>query len=285
MEGNYLVGSISAILRQWRLFAWMDFTWVTRNLSFFLTYYISDVTLNVATVTATFLLAERFDGIGPWSTAQIIFMLGYATLVKGSVGTLFGYNVAFISRRIGRGQLDHTLIQPRPIWLTLLTEGFTPFSGSALLVPGVVLILWSSSRLSLTISFTWLVLACANFVASCAIFLGFSVIWGSLAFWAQRAAEEISSSAMKMMSELTPFPLDGLGAGWTIGMLTALPAGFVAWYPCRALLGVDHTPYAAVVTPLAAVVLSVLTITVFHKGMRHYGRIGSQRYLSFGHRR
>lgn len=280
-----MIGSIAALWRQWRLFAWMDFTWMTRNLSFFLTYFLSDLTLGLATITATFLLAARFDGIGPWTTHQIIFMLGYATIVHGTMDTFFNYNVAFISRRIGRGQLDHVLVQPRPIWLTFLTEGFAPLSGGGTTVVGIALTIWAASKLSLAISPAWLAAALANFVASCAIVLAFSFLWGSLAFWAQRAAEEISTSAMNMMSQLTPFPLDGLGPGWLGGMLTVLPAGFVAWFPCRALLGIDRSPYAVGITPLAAFVLAALTLALFQRGMKHYGRIGSQRYLSFGHRR
>ncbi len=87
------------------------------------------------------------------------------------------------------------------------------------------------------------------------------------------------------MRLLTPFPLDGLGPFWLGGMLTALPAGFVAWYPCRALLGLDRAPYALGLTPLAAAVATALTVAIFRKGMTRYGRVGSQRYLSFGHRR
>jgi len=278
-----VVNAFAAVLRQWWLFAWLDFTWMTRNFSFFVTYVISDVTLSLATLTATFLLAERFGGIGPWTAPQIIFMLGYATLVRGVTDVIFGYNVAFISRRIGRGQLDHILIQPRPIWMTLLTEGFTPFSEGFILLPGLPLVLWAVSQMSLQVSTAWLALGLVNFVSSCAIVLAFSFIWGSLAFWAPRAAEEISSSAMRMMAELAPFPLDGLGSLWLGGMLTVLPAGLVAWYPCRSLLGVDRSPEAVAITPLAAILISTIAIIVFRKGMKHYGRIGSQRYLSLGH--
>lgn len=285
MEGERRLGSFAAVLRQWRLFAWMDLTWMTRNLGFFLTEFVSGLVMSVATVTATFLLAARFDGIGPWTTPQIIFMLGYSTLVQGLVGMFFGYNVAFVSRRIGRGQLDHTLIQPRPIWVTLLTEGFTPFSASTTVVAGVVLIIWSASRIALAVSAGWLALAFVNLVASCAIVLAFAFLWGSLAFWAPRAAEEISTSALRMMRLLTSFPLDGLGPVWLGGLLTALPAGFAAWFPCRALLDIDRAPYALGLTPLAASVITALTIVIFHRGMKHYGRVGSQRYLSFGHRR
>ncbi len=280
-----MIRSLVILWHQWRLFAWMDFTWLTRNLSFFLTYSVSELTLNIATVTATFLLAERFDGIGSWTIPQIIFMLGYATVVHGTTETFFSYNVAIISRRIGRGQLDHVLVQPRPVWLTFLTEGFAPLSGGGITVVGVALTVWAGINLSLAISPAWLAAAVANVVASCAIVLAFSFLWGSLAFWAQRAAEEISTSAMNMMSQLTPFPLDGLGPAGLGGLLTVLPVGFVAWYPSRALLGIDRSPYAVGITPLAAIVIATLTLAVFHRGMKHYGRVGSQRYLSFGHRR
>ena len=275
---------IRRIGRLWLLYAWLDFTWMTRDLKFFLTYFLSDLVLNVATVTGTLLLAERFAGIGRWTRDEIIFMLGYSILIRGIVDAFFGYNVAFISRRLGRGQLDHALIQPQPIWLGLLTDGFNPFGGSAGLFPGVGLMLWAGHNLGLAPSPGWLALFAGNAAASCAIILAYSFLWGSLAFWAPRAAEEVNSSTMRMLEQLKSFPLDGLGPGLLGGMLSIIPVGFVAWYPCRALLGLDPLGYATAITPLAALVLGGLAAWVFRKGLQHYGRTGSQRYLSMGHR-
>ena len=81
--------------------AYVDWVWVTRDLKSAVLYAASEMVANVAAVTALWLLAERFDGIGPWSKPQFLFMLGYATLVRGLMDTLFSYNVLFISRRIG----------------------------------------------------------------------------------------------------------------------------------------------------------------------------------------
>ena len=61
-------------------------------------------------------------------------------------------------------------------------------------------------------------------------------------------------------------------------------AGFVAWLPSRALLGLDSHTYAVAVTPLAALAFVAVAIWLFRKGMTHYARTGSQRYLSMGHR-
>ncbi len=276
---------IRRVLRLWLLYAWLDLTWATRDLKFALTYLVADLIVAVTTVTGVLLLAERFGGIGAWSRAQVVFMLGYAILVRAIVDAGFGYNVAFVSRRIGRGQLDHALIQPQPLWLGLLTDGFNPVAGASTFLPASALLLWSGVRLGLPPTPGWLALALANVAASSAIVLAYSYLWGSLAFWTPRGAEEINSATMRLLEQLKPFPLDGLGPGLLGGMLTLIPAGFVAWYPCRALLGLDPAGYAVGVTPLAAVVLGTLAALVFRRGMQHYGQTGSQRYLSMGHRR
>ncbi|GAB4127727.1 MAG: hypothetical protein OHK0050_41060 [Roseiflexaceae bacterium] len=268
----------------WRMYAALDFAFVAADLRMVLIFLFSDAITNVALVSGMLLLAERFDGIGPWQQDEIIFLLGYATSVNGLIGILFGYNVFMISRRIGRGQFDHTLVQPQPIWMALLTEGFMPFSGAAILLPGLVLLGWSFATLNLAISAGWIALFLLNLLASITCVMSFTFIWGSLAFWAPRSAEEISSSAGSLLEQLKPFPLDGLAPLMIGGLLSFAPVGFVAWYPCRALLDLDPVWYADWITPLAAIVFATLATLIFQKGLHVYGRTGSQRYSSFGHR-
>jgi ABC-2 type transport system permease protein len=275
---------VGRLLQLWALYARMDFMIIAADLKLGVIYYLSDAILNLALVTGMLLLAERFAGIGAWTHEQIIFMLGYATVASGLVNLFGGYNTGIISRRVGRGQLDHSLVQPLPIWMVLLTEGFMPFSSSAVLIPGLGLLIWSIGQMALPISLGWLVLLALNLLASAALVLAFSFIWGSLAFWAPRAAEEVSSSAVDMLSQLKVFPLDGLGPLLLSGLLTFVPVGFVAWYPSRALLGVDRSPWGSWLTPLVALLLALLATGVFYKGMQRYARTGSQHYSGFGHR-
>lgn len=273
------------LLKLWKLYAWMDLTWVAQDPLTFIGYLLSDILVNLTLVVGTLLLAERFDGIGSWSQDQVIFMLGYAIFARGLLDGFFGFNVAFISRRIGRGQLDHVLVQPQPFWLALLSEGFMPFSGLTVALPGIVLMVLAGQRLSLDISPAWLGFLAINVVGSMGVMLAFSFLWGSLAFWSPRGAEEISSSAMRMIDQLKSFPLDGIAPLLLGGLLTVVPTGFVAWYPARALVGIAAPLPAALVTPGAALAFLALTILVYRKGMQHYGHTGSQRYHSMGHRR
>ena len=140
--------ALKRMLRLLGLYASMDLLYVARGPQTAIPYYLSEIVVGLSAVTATFLLAERFDGIGPWTKPQVLFLLGYALLVRGLIDTFFGYNVAFISRRIGRGQLDHMLVQPLPLWMMLLTEGFSPVGATSSLLP--VWACWSGPPASCT---------------------------------------------------------------------------------------------------------------------------------------
>ena len=275
---------VRRLFRLWRLYAAMDAGLLLRNGRAFLIWYLSDMVSTTASVMGTLLLAERFSGVGVWSREQLLFLLGYGLLVNGIAGTFFSYNVSHISRRLGRGQLDHTLIQPLPIWMALLTEGFMPISMSAVMLPGIGLTLWALAHLPVVVTPAWIALLVLHLLASTTVMMAFSFLWGSLAFWAPRGAEEISSSAMQIVSDLKPFPLDGTGPLFAAGLLTALPVGFVAWMPARALLDLSQSPAADGATPLAAVILAALAAVAFRRGLAQYGRTGSQRYSGWGHR-
>jgi len=273
------------ILELWALYSRLDVMFLLRSPASALAYYASDLVIGLATVTATFLLAARFDGIGAWSRSEVLFLLGYALLVRGLINTLFNFNVAFISRRIGRGQLDHLLVQPQPLWMSLLTEGFAPLSGAGMLLPALVPLVWSIQQVGLEVTPGWLALFILYVLSSITIVLAFEYAWGSLAFWAPRAAEELNSSTWRLMTELNVFPLDGLPTLALTGLVTLVPAGLVAWFPSRTLLSVTGAPVAWLTLPLVALVFVGLAALIFARGMQRYAHTGSARYLDYGHRR
>ncbi len=275
---------LTRLLNLWRIHAWLDYMFATRSLRVFAINYISDGVLALASVSSTLLLTARFDGIGPWHPPQILFMLGYAMTVTGVLATMFGYNVLYIGRRLGRGQLDHLLIQPQPLWMALLTEGFNPFEGSISLLTGVAMLGWGLMRLQLPLTIGWVAVLLISLVASALVMLAFNFIWGSLAFWAPHGAEEINTPLIEMFAQMKGYPLDGLGLLMINSLLFGLPVGFVAWLPCRALLGLSTQPIDLLSTPLAALLFGIIAVLVFQRGLRHYMNVGSRRYHNMGHR-
>ena len=177
------------LLRLWAVYARMDLLFIARGFKLAIAFYLADIVIGATSAATTFLLAERFGGIGPWSRPAILFMLGYGLVVRGLMESLFAFNISSISRRIGRGQLDHMLIAPLPLWVSLVTEGFMPFTGSGMLIPGLALTFLGLRELSLDATPAWAALLAVNLVGSAAVMLGFNFCWATLAFWAPRAAE------------------------------------------------------------------------------------------------
>jgi ABC-type uncharacterized transport system permease subunit len=267
------------------LYARMDLIWLLRGGPQAITWLFADVILGLGMVATSFVLASRFDGIGPWSYHEVLFLLGYALVSRGALDVFFDWNVAAISRRIGRGQLDHSLLQPQPLWKSLLAEGFAPFSSTATTLAGVGLLVFASSRLQIDRDAVWWGWLLVSLFSSTTVIVAFTYIWGALAFWAPRAAEEINSDTIRFVSQLGSFPLDGLGSVMLGTLLTLVPVGFVAWLPCRALVAKETAAAALVATPLAALLFSATAVVIFRTGLAHYGRTGSTRYLALGHRR
>lgn len=276
---------IRQLLRMWRLYAGMDLLWITRGMRDALIWIAATLLTRLGGLTTTLLLAERFGGIGQWSKAQIVFMLGYAMVVSSLLDMLFGYNLKMISRRIGRGQLDHMLVAPQPLWRQFVTEGFMPFSQPWDVVVAVGIMVWAGTLLPLSLTPGWVALLVVNVLASAVIVLSLQLAWGSLAFWAPRAAEEINSSTNRMTGQLGNLPLDNVPRVLLGGLLTAVPVGFVAWLPTRAIVGVSPVLPGGLLAPLVAPLFLAAAVLVFRKGLQHYVRVGSGRYSSFGHRR
>lgn len=278
-------GALARIGQLLAVNARMDLLWVLRSPSTAIAWYVSDAIVSLGLVMTTLLIAERFDGIGSWSKSDVLFMLAYSLVVRGIIDFAFGMNIAFISRRIGRGQLDHMLVQPQPLWITFLTDGFTPISGSGTLIAGGVLGAIALGHVQVAMTPAWVALAVLNVAASTVVVLAFGYAWASAAFWAPRAAEEINSSSNRLVDQLRVFPLDGVGGVLLVSLLTFVPVGFVAWWPARALLASEGAWPGALVTPAASLVLAGVAAFLFSRGLAHYGRTGSSRYLSLGHRR
>ena len=271
------------MLRLWAFYARMDALWLLKDFRSFALYTVTDMIVNLASVAGVWLMAERFAGIGGWGKHQILFMLGYSLTVSGIMNMFFNWNIQYISRRIGRGQLDHVLIQPQPVWMTLLTEGFVPASGSGVLLTGAGLLVYSLFKLQWSISPVWLGALGVSLLLSTAVNLTYSFLWGSLAFYAPAAAEEVCTSVIDLFSTLRNFPLNGMGKLWQAIMVTVLPVGLCAWVPSLSLqYGRVYAGFFGVL--LFAVIYLLLTWIVYRRGMKHYVTKGSYRYHDRGHR-
>lgn len=259
----------------------MDLLWFLRDTRYCLLYLVTDVICAGASVGGVFLLSARFGGLGGMEEKELLFLLSYCVLIDGVYSLFFaGNNMGQISRIIGRGQLDHCIIQPVPLWMQLITGGFCPFSASSKLLCGAVLCFYSIRQLGLAAGPGWLLSFLLSVLASTGIVLACVYLLSSLAFLAPAAAEEIAMTALSLFDMLKAYPLGALPVFWQTVFCTAVPVGLAAWLPSRALLRLSFPLW----TVLAAALFITAASLVFRKGLRYYAAHGSPRYSGFGHR-
>jgi len=126
--------------------------------------------------------------ISSGTVAVALALLGLALVVRGTMELCFGLNVAFPSRRIGRGQLDHMLLMPQPLWTTIACDGFCPASGSGQVLAGTAVLTWAVRALELPVGGIWIAGLLVQVVSAAGIMLAFAYLWASLAFVAPRLA-------------------------------------------------------------------------------------------------
>lgn len=273
-------------LRLYGLYARMDLSWFLRDTKICVMAIVADLISNIAAVTGIFLLAWRFDGVGGMGKYEVLFMMGYVSVITGVYQTFFsGCNTGHISRRIGRGQMEHMFIQPVSLPVQLLTEGFIPVSGSSNIFSGGVIIVIALRALGIVPPWWWVLSFAGNVAVTVCIVLSLSYLFSSAAFYAPVQAEEISSYVIDSTGILSTYPLSGMPLPVQIPLLTFFPAGLLGWFPSLSLLGRPPLGLPVYYPVIVAGLLFILTYAIFRKGLRYYVKTGTNRYSAFGHRR
>ncbi len=280
-----MVANMKRLWQLWGIYAKMDLLWFLRDTKYCVACIVADITSSLASILGVYLLAERFGNIGGMNTDQVLFMLGYACTVDGVISMFFSMNnVAWISRLIGRGQLDHRLIQPVPLWMQLASEGFLPISGNSTLLCGITITMAAISRLTLAVDGLWIGGFLFSLLCSVAVILSCSYIAGSVAFYAPVAGEEISTTAIGLFGALKTFPIGGLALVTRAMLCTVVPVGLAAWFPANVLLGQTPSDMPGVLLLMVTITLAFIATKLFKRGMKHYAKRGSIRYHDRGHR-
>lgn len=277
---------VKRILRLYALYFKMDLAWLFRDAKSATLAIFADGISNLSAVTGIFLLAWRFDGIGGMDKYEVLFMLAYYTIITGLFTTFCaGCNAGHISRVIGRGQFEHVFIQPLPIPVQLFTSGFCPISGSANIFIGTAIMGVAINNLGFTLTWWWVFSLIGNLIITIAIILGQSYLASSLAFYAPVQAEEISSFVIDDFSYVGTFPLSGMPKHLQISLITIMPTGLLAWFPTLVLFGKAPFNLPQWYPLLFAILLWVIALHFFKKGLKYYVKKGINRYYAMGHRR
>ena len=223
---------------------------------------------NVGFFAIWWLLFQRFPEIGGWRLHDVLTLFGVVASGYGS-SVVFAGGVRDLARSIGDGELDSSLVQPKPVLLHVLASR-SVVSGWGDLATGVIMLGIAGALAPAALGPTLLAV-----VASACVFTASGVIVQSLAFWLagmETFARQISEFTLTF--SLYPRPLFTGGVAFLL--YTLVPAGFVGFLPAE-LVRAPSVPLALAALG-ASLVWSLLALYVFGRGLRRYAsgnRIGS----------
>ncbi len=274
--------SFKRFLSLYAIYAKMDLVWLLRDTKFAILAIASDIVSSISSMTAVFLLAWRFGGIGGMGKYEVLFMLGYANIVFGLILMFGANNNVHISRIIGRGQLEHMFVQPLPLGTQLVTGGFFPFTCSSNLLSGVIVLVVAIVNLKLALPWWWALSLVLNVFVSVTFVVGLAYLSSSLTFYAPVQCEEITTYIISSAKHLSTFPLSGMPLYLQLPLITVFPAGLIAWFPTLALLGKPTLGVSQAFPVFAAIALALIAAYFFKKGLNFYARKGINRYTAAG---
>jgi ABC-2 type transport system permease protein len=206
------------------------------------------------------LFFDRFHSVEGWNMERVSVLFSMGACAFGLARIPFG-NLSVVSRKIGEGQLDLLLSQPKDPLLKLLAgRTSAPSMGDVLF--GILLFGGATS-------YGWGkvpgMLMLAGLAASVLTSLG--VIFHSLAFLMGRA-EGVSSSLDEALLTFSLYPEGLFTGGVRFALFTVLPAAWVTWIPVSILEAPRFSHVLGYLTVVAG--LAWVARRIFEAGLRQY---------------
>jgi ABC-2 type transport system permease protein len=226
----------------------------------FLSQLIAMLLNNLMWVAFWVLFFTRFPVLRGWTVQDVVTLWAIAAAGFGLAHAIYG-NALQLATLITQGQLDAWMLYPRVLLPHLLLGRMNATSwGDLLFGYGVYLGFVHPDWIHL-IWFIGLTTAVA------ALFVGFSVLTGSLSFYLGNASA-LSEQWRFAMLTFSLYPGTLFEGGIKLLLYTLIPAGFVTYLPIEALRSLSWVH--AVWTIVGSLAVLGIGITVFYHGLRRY---------------
>jgi ABC-2 type transport system permease protein len=206
------------------------------------------------------LFFTRFPVLRGWTVEDVITCWAVTAAGFGLAHALYG-NALVLAGLIAQGQLDAWMLYPRALLPHLLLGKMSATAWGDLLFGYAVYIFFVRPDLVHFVLFSALTLSTAL------VFVGFSILTGSLSFFLGNAGS-LSDQWRAAMITFSTYPSVLFEGAVKVLLYTLVPAGLVSYLPAQALRDLDLA-YAGLALAGALIVLAV-GVAVFYLGLRRY---------------
>ena len=214
---------------------------------------------NASFIVQWIILFSIKDNIGGFTLNEVILLWGLAASTFG-IAHVFFHKAFEISDLIINGKLDSFLVQPKNVFLGVITSD-TSISAIGDFLYGYICLAIYGITLKNFILFTFFSISGGILLAS------FSSIIGSLSFWIVQG-DMLASSLSNIMVNFATYPGTIFKKAIKILFYTIIPVGLSAYLPVEVILNFDMIKVLYII--LGVIVFVFLAFFIFYKGLKRY---------------
>lgn len=227
-------------------------------------------------LVAILFVLQLVPDVGGWTTTEIAFLYGMATLPFG-ISDLFVSAVERVSNYIREGTMDRILLRPVPPLLQISALEFE-LRRAGKLVPAAAALVWALPRVDVAWTTGRVLVLVMALVSGTVIYSALWIVAASISFWAV-ASREALNAVTYGGQYANQYPLHIYRSWVRAGFGWGIPLAFVAYVPSVYLLD-PANPLGLprwmvfLTMPVAATALGV-ALLIWRTGIRHYQSTGS----------
>ncbi|MDE6586112.1 MAG: ABC-2 family transporter protein [Clostridia bacterium] len=219
-----------------------------------------------------YFIVGAVPSIGIWTFNTLAMLFGF-TLIPKAIDHIFTDELWLLAyRAIRNGELDAYLTRPINPLFQYVAKTFK-WDGLGELVVGIVVLCVFAPQAGISWTFSG-----AAGLIMCAFlgvfsFTGIKLLFASLAFWFKNIG--IFLNMVYGLSNYAKYPVRQMGKAFFSIMFYVIPFGLVLYYPVECLITGNNIWFAVLYSAIAAIILSALSLTVWHLGIRRYESSGN----------
>ncbi len=231
--------------------------------------FLVEQVINIAFLSIVFGRVENLRG---WGYYEVLFIYGFSLFPNG-LDHLFFDNIWNVSYwLIRKGEFDKYLTRPINTLLIVTVEEFQVDAFGKLIV-GTALIVTSLRHIHLPFVWYDIPLALIAILFGTLIYVAIKTIFGSIAFWTKRSGHILE--AVYNLNQFSQYPVSIYSRAVRGAVTYIIPFALTSYYPASYLLRHTQPVFSILAPVVAAVILLVIALFLWHKGLGAYESAGS----------
>ena len=218
------------------------------------------------------LIFNSIPALDGWGYYEILFIYGMAQIPRGIDHIFTDYLWLFTWKTVVEGEFDRYLLRPLNPLFQVISESVQP-DGLGEIIVGVMLTVYSSSKLGLQFGFAKIITLLVVTLFSTIIYTAIKLAVSSIAFWTKSSFSYLFMTYQ--ISSFAKYPVAIYPKVIKFILVGIIPFAFTGYYPAAYFLGKESFEMGILLTIGVALISITIAYKIWTLGIKSYESAGS----------